>query len=113
MCPSDIYMNSLRGGYDLDGNRVSGRLFVLDLRVSKIISLAKVREGMNLSFYFESFNLTNRTNFGNEFGGFGGVAQQSSIGTDQYQVTWGPATDTYGVGVAAPYQAQLGVRFNF
>jgi len=105
VCPSNISLNSLRGGYDLDGNKVSGRLFVMDLRATKVFSLSKLREGMNVAFYFESFNLTNRTNFGNNFSG--------NLRSSQYQVTQGLSTGTYGIVVAAPYQAQLGFRFTF
>ncbi len=105
VCTQDSPINGLRGGYDLDGNKVSGRLFVMDLRVTKFIDLSRVREGMNIALYFESFNLTNRTNFGNRFSG----ASNSS----QFMTTQGQPTTTYGITVAAPYQAQLGFRFNF
>jgi len=73
--------------------------------VTKVFSLSKLHEGMNIAAYFESFNLTNRTNFGSNFSG--------NLRSSQYQVSQGLATGTYGIVVAAPYQAQLGFRFNF
>jgi hypothetical protein len=104
-CPSKQGMTTLRGGYDLDGNPVSGRFFLMDLRVTKDFSLARVREGMKIGFYFESFNLTNRVNFGNNFSG--------NIRSNLYRTTNGLPTGAYGIVAAAPYQAQLGVRFTF
>jgi len=105
VCPQNNSLNSMRGGYDLDGNRVSGKFFLMDLRVTKEINLGKVREGMKVGFYFESFNLTNRTNFGNRFNG--------NVRSNTYQTTQGLPTGTYGIVAAAPYQAQLGFRFSF
>jgi hypothetical protein len=104
-CPRDVAINSARGGYDIDGNFVSGRLFLMDLRVSKYFNLGRLHEGMNIGFFFESFNLTNRTNFGNRFSG--------NVRSTLYQTTLGLSTTTYGIVVAAPYQAQLGFRFTF
>jgi hypothetical protein len=104
-CPSTTGMNTMRGGYDLDGNAVSGRFFLMDLRVTKDFSLARVREGMKIGFYFETFNLTNRTNFGNNFSG--------NVRSNLYRTTNGLPTGAYGIVAAAPYQAQLGVRFTF
>jgi hypothetical protein len=104
-CPQGVTRNGQRGGYDLDGNWVSGRFFVLDLRVSKIFDLSKIREGTKLTFNFESFNLTNRVNFGRNFAG--------SVRATNFMSTLGPATGTYGIEAAAPYQAQLSVRFSF
>jgi hypothetical protein len=104
-CPQGVGINTQRGGYDLDGNWQSGRFFLVDLRVSKFINLSMVREGMNLGFYFETFNLTNRTNFGNNF--------QGLVTSSQFQSTRGLATTAYGINIAAPFQAQLGVRFSF
>jgi len=104
-CPQNVTRNGQRGGYDLDGNWQSGRFFVLDLRVSKVFNLAKIREGMNLTFNFESFNLANQPNFGRNFSG--------NVRSTQYMSTLGPATGTYGIEAAAPYQAQLSVRFSF
>jgi hypothetical protein len=60
---------------------------------------------MNLTFNFESFNLTNTTNFGRNFSG--------NVRATNYMSTPGPATGTYGIEAAAPYQAQLSVRFSF
>jgi hypothetical protein len=104
-CPQGAGINLQRGGYDLDGNWQSGKFFIMDLRVTKFINLSKVREGMNIGFFFESFNLTNRTNFGNRFSG-------TNTGT-QFMTTQGLPTGTYGITTAAPYQAQLGFRFTF
>lgn len=104
-CPQNVSRNGQRGGYDLDGNFVSGRFFTTDLRVSRIFSLGKLREGMNLAFHFEAFNMTNRTNFGRNFNG--------NMRATNAMVTQGPATGTYGIEGAAPFQAQLGVRFTF
>jgi len=77
----------------------------MDIRVTKEINLGRVREGMKIGFYFESFNLTNRTNFGNNFAG--------NIRSNLYQTTNGLPTGAYGIVAAAPYQAQLGFRFTF
>ncbi len=104
-CPQGVTRNGQRGGYDLDGNWQSGRFFTLDLRVSKIFNLAMIREGTSLSFNFETFNLTNRTNFGRNFTG--------NVLSTQFMSTIGPATGTYGIEAAAPFQAQLSVRFSF
>ncbi len=104
-CPSAQGINTMRGGFDLDGNSVSGRFFLMDLRVTKEINLGRVREGMKIGFYFESFNLTNRTNFGNNFSG--------NIRSNLYRTTNGLPTGAYGIVAAAPYQAQLGFRFTF
>jgi hypothetical protein len=104
-CPQGVTRNGQRGGYDLDGNWQSGRFFIMDLRITKFINLARVREGMNLGFYFESFNLTNRVNFGRNFSG--------NVRATNYMSTLGPATGTYGIDGAAPFQAQLGIRFTF
>jgi hypothetical protein len=105
VCPQGAGINTQRGGYDLDGNWQSGKFFIMDLRVTKFINLSKVREGMNIGFFFESFNLTNRTNFGNYF--------QGSVNSTQFLATRGLPTGTYGITTAAPYQAQLGFRFTF
>ncbi len=104
-CPQGVTRNGQHGGYDLDGNWQSGRFFVMDLRVTKFISLAKVREGMSLGFYFETFNITNRTNFGRNFSG--------NVLSTQYMSTLGPASGTYGTESSSPFQAQLGIRFIF
>jgi hypothetical protein len=95
-----------RGGYDLSGNRVSGDFFLTNLRISKFISLSRVREGMNLSLSFEAFNLTNRTNFGRNFSG-------NIRSATQFLTTLGPATGTYGITAATPFEGQLGLRFGF
>ncbi len=104
-CPSTVKVNSYRGGHDLDGKRVSGSFFWSDLRVTKFISLDRIREGMRIGLFFESFNLTNRMNFGNRF--------QSSNTASNFLSTLGMPTTTYGLIFAAPYQAQLGFRFMF
>lgn len=105
-CTSDMVgINKVRGGYDLDGSKVSGRFFLMDLRVTKEFSLARAREGMKIGVYFESFNLTNRTNFGNRF--------QGNVRSNLYMTTIGLPTNTYGIVAAAPYQAQFGFRFTF
>ena len=78
---------------------------LMDLRVSKYISLAKLREGMKIGLFFEAFNLTNRTNFGNRFTG--------NVRSGNFQTAVGLATTTYGITAAAPFQAQLGFRFVF
>jgi hypothetical protein len=67
--------------------------------------MAKIREGMNLGFHFEAFNLTNRVNFGRNFTG--------NMRATNAMTTLGPATGTYGLEGSAPFQAQLGVRFSF
>ncbi len=105
VCPQDVGWNSQRGGYDLDGNWQSGRFFIWDLRVTKSFSLSRIREGMSLGFFFEQFNLTNRTNFGGYF--------QGNIKASNFVTARGLAVTTYGLDAAAPYQAQLGVRFIF
>ncbi len=106
VCTEDLVgINKMRGGYDLDGNRVSGRFFLMDLRVTYDINLSRVREGMKIGLFFESFNLTNRTNFGNRF--------QTNGRSNLFQTTQGLPTGTYGIVAAAPYQAQLGFRFTF
>ena len=94
-----------RGGYDLDGNWQSGKFFIWDLRATKFVNLSGVREGMNLGFYFEMFNLTNRTNYGRNFTG--------NIRSSGFLTTLGPADGTYGLDASAPFQAQVGVRFTF
>ncbi len=104
-CPNNVGILTMRGGYDLDGNQVSGNFFIMDLRVTKFISLSRVREGMNIGLFFESFNLSNRTNFGNAFTG--------NVRSGNYETASGLPTGTYGITVAAPYQAQLGFRFSF
>ncbi len=105
VCPQNVGWRSQRGGYDLDGNWQSGRFFIWDLRVTKFINLSRIREGMNLGFFFEQFNLTNRTNFGNYI--------QGNVKASNFVTARGLAVTTYGLDAAAPYQAQLGVRFNF
>jgi hypothetical protein len=104
-CPNNIAINSQRGGYDLAGNWQSGNFFLMDLRASKYINLGKVREGMGIGFFFETFNLTNRMNFGNRF--------QGGVTSNLFMTVSGLATTTYGMTAAAPLQAQLGLRFTF
>jgi hypothetical protein len=104
-CPQNVGINSERGGYDLDGNWQSGRFFLLDLRASKYFSLGRVREGMSIGLFFETFNLTNRVNFGNRF--------TPSVRSSSFMTTAGLATTTYGITAAAPFQAQAGFRFTF
>jgi hypothetical protein len=111
VCPQNVARNSQRGGYDEDGNWQSGRFFIWDLRVTKFINLSKIREGMSIGLFFEQFNLTNRTNFGRSF--TGSDAQSSSIRSSSFMTSSGLATATYGLDAAAPYQAQLGIRFTF
>jgi len=104
-CPQGVTRNGQHGGYDQDGKWQSGRFFIMDLRVTKFFSMAKVREGMNLGFYFETFNITNRTNFGRNFTG--------NVLSTTFMSTAGPATGTYGLDASSPFQAQLGIRFIF
>lgn len=104
-CPANPTRNMQRGGYDLDGNWQSGKFFIWDLRTTKFVNLGGVREGMNLGFYFEMFNLTNRTNYGRNFTG--------NIRSSGFLKTLGPADGTYGLDASAPFQAQVGVRFTF
>ena len=106
VCPQNVSRFGQRGGYDLSGNWQSGDFFLANLRVSKFISLSRVKEGMNLSFSFEAFNLTNRTNFGRNFSG-------NIRSTTPFLTTLGPATGGYGITAATPFQAQLGLRFGF
>ncbi len=105
LCPSNPGINTQRGGFDLDGNPVSGRFFLMDFRVSKYFNLRPSHEGLKLGLFFESFNLTNRMNFGNRFSGNNRSAQ--------FETTTGLPTGTYGINIAAPYQAQLGFRLQF
>jgi len=105
ICSGNIGINSQRGGYDLDGNWVSGRFLLMDLRVSKYLSLSRLREGMNIGIFGEVFNLTNRMNFGSRF--------TNSARSPSFMMTSGLATTTYGIVAAAPFQAQIGFRFAF
>lgn len=105
VCPQNVAINSQRGGFDLDGRRVSGRFFLMDLRLSKYVNLSRIREGMRLGFFFESFNLTNRVNFGNNF--------STSARSSNFMRAAGLPTGTYGIVGAIPFQAQLGFRFIF
>jgi carboxypeptidase family protein len=116
---------SARGGFDLKsagidpvtgdiilvpGDRVSGRTFVTDLRVSKYINLG---DRTKLGLFFETFNLTNHVNFGD---GFEGSRQ---TGLNRFQTVTGylgnrtasipPAQG----GAGSPFQAQFGARFSF
>jgi hypothetical protein len=103
-CPGVVGINSQRGGYDLDGNPVSGRFFLVDMRVSKYLSLSRFREGMNIGFFAEAFNLTNRMNFGNKFDN---SARSAFMGSSGLAIT------TYGSVAASPLQAQIGFRLAF
>lgn len=105
ICPEENRINGMRGGFDLDGKKVSGKFFLMDLRVSKYVDLSKIREGMRIGVFFESFNLTNRTNFGNRFIG--------NVRSGSFMKAAGLPTGTYGIAIAAPYQAQIGFRFSF
>jgi len=105
VCPQNVSRNGQRGGYDLDGNWQSGNFFLTSVRVTKFVNLGKIKEGMNLGFTFEAFNLTNRINFGRNFA--------TSIRATNFLTSLGPATGTYGITAATPFQAQLGVRFGF
>jgi hypothetical protein len=94
-----------RGGYDLSGNHVSGNFFMTNLRVTKFISLSRIKEGMNISLSFEAFNLTNYTNFGRNFSG--------NIRGGTFLTTLGNAVATYGLNASQPFQGQFGLRFAF
>jgi hypothetical protein len=86
-----------RGGFDRDGNEVSGRFFLTDMRVSKYV---KFGDRAKVGLFFEAFNLFNTRNFGNSFSG-------SALSTTFKKVTG------YMPGAGNPFQAQFGARFTF
>ncbi len=117
---------SARGGFDIvnagidpetgrpilvRGDRVSGRTFTTDLRISKYIKLG---ERTKLGLFFETFNMTNHVNFGDGF-----QANQQTGATNEFQrVTGYLGNRTASIppaqgGAGSPFQAQFGARFSF
>ena len=104
-----VARGSQRGGFGLKldannslvidpSNPVSGRTFLVDLRVSKYINF---HERAKLGLFFEAFNLFNTRNFG---ASFGGAANNPN--------TFKAVTGFLGGG-GNPFQAQFGARFSF
>jgi len=104
-----VARGSQRGGFGLKlnsagslvidpDNPVSGRTFLVDLRVSKYINFG---ERAKLGLFFETFNLFNTRNFG---ASFGGAANNPN--------TFKAVTGFLG-GAGNPFQAQFGGRFSF
>jgi len=100
---------SQRGGFGLKLNSagtlvidpdhpVSGRTFLMDLRVSKYINF---KERAKLGLFFEAFNLFNTRNFGASFG-------SAANNPNTFKAVTG-----YLGGAGNPFQAQFGARFSF
>jgi hypothetical protein len=98
------YRNCLRSGQCTHAafDNVRGQsFFQLDARVTKNF---KIRERANLQAIFQVFDLTNRANFGNNFG------------TDVRLPTFGTPTNFItpsGVTVPHSLSAEVGLRFSF
>jgi hypothetical protein len=75
--------------------------FQLDTRLSKNI---KIREGMNLQLVAQAFNLTNRANYGNNFG------LDISSSTFGHPIGFINPTSTYQ---PRSLLSEFGVRFTF
>jgi hypothetical protein len=75
--------------------------FQLDMRLSKNI---KIREGMNLQLIAQAFNLTNRANYGNNFG--------LSIASDTFAKPVGFINPT-STFMPRSLWSEFGVRFTF
>jgi hypothetical protein len=75
--------------------------FQLDARVTKNF---KIRERANLQAIFQVFDLTNRANFGNNFG--------TDVRLSTFQTPTNFITPS-GVTVPHSLSAELGVRFSF
>jgi hypothetical protein len=99
-----LYRNCLRSGqctFATFSNLRGQPFFQLDARVTKNF---KIRERANLQAIFQVFDLTNRANFGNNFG------------TDIRQATFGKPTNFItpsGVTVPHSLSAEVGLRFSF
>lgn len=110
---------SARGGFDIKldpatgrivpGDRVSGRSFTADLRVSKYINFG---DRARLGIFVEAFNLFNHTNFGDGFQGnvrTGALFQTVTGYLGNRTASIPPAQG----GAGSPFQAQFGARFSF
>ncbi|MFL6211841.1 MAG: carboxypeptidase regulatory-like domain-containing protein [Pyrinomonadaceae bacterium] len=99
-----LYRNCLRSGQCslASFDRLRGKpFFVVDLRLTKNF---KIKESMNLTPFFQMFNLTNRANFGNNFV------------TDVRQASFGkPNAFITPSGTILPHAlaGEFGVRFSF
>jgi hypothetical protein len=115
---------SARGGFDIrrdpttgvvgPGEKVSGRSFTTDLRVSKYF---KFGDRAKLGLFFESFNLFNNVNFGDGFQGnartvnsAGQLLLQSVTGYLGNRTASIPPAQG---GAGSPFQAQFGARVSF
>jgi hypothetical protein len=98
------YRNCIRAGDCIQApfDNIRGQpYFQLDTRVTKNF---KIKERANIAVIFQVFNLTNRANFGNNFG------------TDIRLATYATPTNFItpsGVIVPHSLSAEFGVRFSF
>jgi hypothetical protein len=98
------YRNCLRAGqctHATFDNLRGQPFFQLDARVTKSF---KIRESGNLQAIFQVFDLTNRANFGNNFG--------SDVRLNTFQTPTNFITPS-GVTVPHSLSAEIGVRFSF
>jgi len=88
----------------------------MDLRASKRI---RIREGKNLEFLAEGFNIFNRGNVAGSgavnttYVASGGIAFTATGGTLTYNPSYGQVNAINNSTVFTPRQVQLGVRFQF
>ncbi|MDQ3819048.1 MAG: hypothetical protein M3362_15420, partial [Acidobacteriota bacterium] len=99
-----LYRNCLRSGQCILApfDNLRGQpFFDVDLRITKNF---KFKEHVNLTPFFQMFDLTNRANFGNNFVT---DVRQSSFGKPNAFITPG------GVTIPHAFAGELGVRFTF
>jgi len=102
---TSLYRNCLRAGQCSIlpfGNLRGQAFFQLDTRVSKTF---KIKERAKLTVLFQAFDLTNRANFGNNFGN--NVRDSAGFGKPTGFITPG------GVIVPHSFSGEVGVRLTF